>query len=310
MKPELDMPEIKIEFDMPEIKQELKISETKPKSDTSESEIKLDIPDIPETRQVFKPDTNDIILAVGLILIAIAMVILFVVFPIKALIHDINMQRISPNLEDKWGELRATLKWDLIAALFFAALFWLIKWSSEAPPSESELRKIQLEQYSNWRQQVTDVDIEYHVKKQCNRVTNDAYVEMKERIKREAGITAIKSEMIHMGLVAQYAKIPMAYAYRGIPSARLGRYVEAQEIEDEKKFMIWYDKELRAHGFPYPLLFVHFWHRKEVQKNINVAVPVANAPLPISRGDIPPITNVCGGFYFWEPQKINITIIA
>lgn len=60
----------------------------------------------------------------------------------------------------------------------------------------------------------------------------------------------------------------------------------------ERRFLTWYDKELRLHGFPYKLLFAP-WHKKTEFRagDITVAIPVSEHP------------EITSGVYFWEPIR-------
>lgn len=110
---------------------------------------------------------------------------------------------------------------------------------------------------------------------------------IKERIKTEIGLRAT-DDMAIRAILAQYGKIVKKTAYGGIRTSIYGR----ERMGFERKFMIWYDKELQAHGFDFPLLFVT-WNNKLRLKSGDdtVAVPVNQCE------------EIVSGIYFWEPIK-------
>lgn len=110
---------------------------------------------------------------------------------------------------------------------------------------------------------------------------------MNYRIENEAGVKPT-DDMAIRALLAQGCKMPNSTAYSGFRSSPCGK----TDMEIERKFLMWYDKELRIHGFPYKLLFVP-WHKKDKFKSgdITVAVPVTENP------------EITSGVYFWEPIR-------
>ena len=84
---------------------------------------------------------------------------------------------------------------------------------------------------------------------------SEEYTKIEERIKNEAGIKP-STDMVVMGVAAQKCKIPEKYIFlnNGIATAYRS-YKQQESLVTERKFFVWYDKELRAHGFPYVLMF-------------------------------------------------------
>lgn len=115
----------------------------------------------------------------------------------------------------------------------------------------------------------------------------DEATEMRYRIESETGIKST-SDMAIRALLAQNCKIPRTTAYSGLRSSPYGE----KDMETERRFLIWYDKELRLHGFPYKLLFAP-WHKKTEFRagDTTVAIPVSKCP------------EITSGVYFWEPIR-------
>lgn len=110
---------------------------------------------------------------------------------------------------------------------------------------------------------------------------------MRDRIGYEAGVNTT-SDMIVRALLAQNCKIPKASAYSGIRSSTCGQ----TDMELERKFLIWYDNELRLRGFPYELMFVARNDKIKFRAgDISVATPMSAQP------------EITSGIYFWEPIR-------
>lgn len=110
---------------------------------------------------------------------------------------------------------------------------------------------------------------------------------MRYRIEIEAGIKST-ADMTIRALLAQDCKMPITTAYSGFRSSPCGE----KDMKIERKFLTWYDKELRLRGFPYKLLFAP-WHKKTEFRagDITVAIPVSERP------------EITSGVYFWEPIR-------
>lgn len=110
---------------------------------------------------------------------------------------------------------------------------------------------------------------------------------MRYRIEGEVGIKST-ADMAILALLAKKCKIPRTTAYSGFRSSPCGE----KDMEIERRFLSWYDKELLLHGFPYQLLFVP-WHKKIEFRagDITVAIPVSERP------------EIASGVYFWEPIR-------
>lgn len=117
--------------------------------------------------------------------------------------------------------------------------------------------------------------------------SNDEACIMCRRIECEAGVNPT-SDMTVRALLAQNCKMPKASAYSGLRSSPCGQI----DMEIERKFLIWYDKELRINGFPHKLLFTPWNKKTELRAgDISVAVPVSEHP------------EMTSGVYFWEPIR-------
>ena len=117
---------------------------------------------------------------------------------------------------------------------------------------------------------------------------------MRLRILSEANLVSISDDMVLMGLLAQKAKIPKSIAENGIRSCGVWDYAEQQRWAEQRRFMIWYDKELRCNGLQDPLLFVDGINETKVRHNINVASPVSAT------------SHVISGRYFWAPMRFHV----
>ena len=141
-----------------------------------------------------------------------------------------------------------------------------------------------------WIRTVVDSKLEYDI----SRLSDDEIERMKLRILNEAQLDSITPEMIVMGLLAQKAKIPKEIAEQGVRSRGVWDYAEQQRWAEQRRFMIWYDKELGRNGLQEPLLFVDGVNASKVRHNIRVAKPVTET------------SEVIGGRYFWAPMRINV----
>ena len=142
-----------------------------------------------------------------------------------------------------------------------------------------------------WIHRVIDTKLEYNV----NKLPAEETEKMKARILYEAKVETVTDDMVFMGLLAQKAKIPKSIAEEGIRSRGIWDYAEQQRCNEQRRFMIWYDKELRRNGLEEPLLFVDGVNESKVRHNINVASPVTST------------SRMIGGRYFWAPMRVNIS---
>lgn len=120
---------------------------------------------------------------------------------------------------------------------------------------------------------------------------SDAAKIIKRRIQTEAGINATH-DMAIRAILAQYGKIIKKTAYGGIRTTTYGK--EALKIE--RKFMIWYNKELQQHGFKFPLLFVTWKDKLRLKSGDDTVVTL-----------IDDCDEIISGIYFWEPIKAFAT---
>lgn len=110
---------------------------------------------------------------------------------------------------------------------------------------------------------------------------------MREMISSEANINPT-DDMIIRALLAQHGKISKKAAYSGFRTSPFG----AKSMEDERKFLVWYDKVLRSHGFPHRLLFTAWNDNTKLRAgDLSVAKWVAE------------YDTVTSGVYFWEPIR-------
>lgn len=142
-----------------------------------------------------------------------------------------------------------------------------------------------------WIGCVVDSELEYTIR---SKLYGDDIENMKSRILNEAQLSYVYPDMVVMGLMAQKAKIPKRIAEYGIGSRGVWDYAEQQRWADQRRFMIWYDKELRRNGLREPLLFVDGVNGPKVRQNISVASPVTDT------------SRVIGGKYFWAPMRIHV----
>ena len=183
---------------------------------------------------------------------------------------------------------------------FFLALFGGIYYASKMCNEKSQSRKADIRNQAiigtlnkdldSWMRKVTNEKLEYEIK-----FTSDSAINaIHDRIINEAKIESVSPDMIIMGLLAQHGKIPKEIAERGIHSRGIWDYAEKLRWQEERKFMLWYDKELGKHGVKEPLLFVDGTSEHSVRLNISVAAPVAET------------TKMIGGRYFWKPMRKNV----
>lgn len=81
--------------------------------------------------------------------------------------------------------------------------------------------------------------------------------EMRKRLAEEAGIDYPSDDMLLLALLAQLCKIPSARIHNGGFSrcSLATTHVTNAEYNDlQWKFLLWYDRELQNHGFPYRLV--------------------------------------------------------
>lgn len=120
---------------------------------------------------------------------------------------------------------------------------------------------------------------------------SDVAKNMKERIYKETSIKAT-DDMTIRALLAKDCKVLRKTAYGGIRTNINGK----KEMERERRFIVWYDNELRSCGFPYPILFVP-WNQK-----VNLKSGDDSASLTLIE-----CTDVTSGIYFWSPIKAFAT---
>ena len=120
---------------------------------------------------------------------------------------------------------------------------------------------------------------------------SDVAKNMKERIYKETSIKAT-DDMTIRALLAKDCKILRKTAYGGIRTNTNGK----KEMERERRFIMWYDNELRSYGFPYPILFVP-WNKK-----VNLKAGDDSVSLELIE-----CTDVTSGVYFWSPIKAFAT---
>lgn len=144
--------------------------------------------------------------------------------------------------------------------------------------------------YDQWINKVVDIKLEYEM----SRRDSEAVEKMELRIRNEANITQVYDYMILMGLLAQKGKIPREIADSGVRSRGIWDYAEQQMWHEQRRFMIWYDNELRRNGLQEPLLFVDGCNENKVCHNMNLATPITNTSYMI------------GGRYFWAPMRFRV----
>ncbi|MCD7757662.1 MAG: hypothetical protein LUH45_05765 [Clostridiales bacterium] len=76
----------------------------------------------------------------------------------------------------------------------------------------------------------------------------------RERIYREAGVPYVSNPMVTLGIAAKEGKVPYEIGLHcGLNTSYLGNQ---SDLAIERKFMRWWDKELRMYGFPDKLIIV------------------------------------------------------
>lgn len=138
-----------------------------------------------------------------------------------------------------------------------------------------------------WLRNVVDIKLEYDTKN----LPVEELEKMRKRIADETGISRVADDMVFLGLLAQNAKIPKDIASSGFCSYGVWDYEEQQKWNTQRRFMLWYDKELRSHGLQEPMLFVDGVNARNVRHNINLARPITST------------NEVIGGRYFWAPMR-------
>lgn len=183
---------------------------------------------------------------------------------------------------------------------FFLALFGGLHYGSKYANEKQQMKKADERNrqlidnlhtdYDNWMRKVVDDKLEYELSNSAD----EEICNMQNRILNEARVSEVTSEMILMGLLAQKGKIPKNIADKGIRSRGIWDYPEQQKWQEQRKFMLWYDRELGKNGIKEPLLFVDGTNEHMVFQNIRLACPVTET------------TKMIGGRYFWEPMRVSV----
>ena len=183
---------------------------------------------------------------------------------------------------------------------FFLALFGGLYYGAKMCNEKSQSRKSDARNqeiinalnrdFDTWIRRVTNEKLEYEIQN----ASDSTIAEIYNRIINEAKVDSVTPDMIIMGLLAQHGKIPKKIADRGIHSRGVWDYAEKLCWQEQRKFLLWYDKELGAHGIEEPLLFVDGVNEHYARYNISLATPISEA------------TKMIGGRYFWEPMRKNL----
>lgn len=183
---------------------------------------------------------------------------------------------------------------------FFLALFGGLhygnKYASERKSAKEadERNRKQIDtlktDYENWMRKVVNDKYEYDLQY----ATDEEIYNMQNRILNEARVNEVTPEMIIMGLLAQKGKIPKRIAENGIHSRGIWDYAEQQQWKEQRKFLLWYDRELGKNGIQEPLLFVDGVNENSVRHHINLARPITET------------SKMIGGRYFWEPMRWRV----
>ena len=183
---------------------------------------------------------------------------------------------------------------------FFLALFGGLYYGAKMCNEKSQSRKADARNqeiintlnrdFDTWIHRVTNEKLEYEIQFTSDSTINVIY----NRIVTEAKIESVTPDMIIMGLLAQHGKIPKKIAERGIHSHGIWDYAEKLRWQEQRKFLLWYDKELQSHGINEPLMFVDGVNEHSVRSNISVATPISEG------------TKMIGGRYFWTPMRKNV----
>lgn len=143
-----------------------------------------------------------------------------------------------------------------------------------------------------WERKVIDEKREYEVSKIQS--TDEIYLKMHDRIKNEAKIETVADDMVRLGILAQDGKIPQSIARNGIRSYGVWDYEEKLRWSAQRKFLVWYDRELGHNGIEEPILFVNGTDESKIRHNIGLARPISTG------------TQMIGGLYFWEPMRFHV----
>ena len=183
---------------------------------------------------------------------------------------------------------------------FFLALFGGLYYTGKYCNEKSTLKKFDTRnkklfdeldaENESWLKKVVDEKLEFEIKFCADNTINDMYA----RIITEAKVTSVSPDMIVMGLLAQKGKIPKRIAEKGIHSRGVWDYEEKLQWKEQRKFLLWYDRELGKNGIKEPLLFVNGVNEHNVRFNMSSVHPIANC------------TEMIGGRYFWEPMRKNV----
>ena len=112
---------------------------------------------------------------------------------------------------------------------------------------------------------------------------DDDVLLIRDRISSEANVYPTY-DMIILALIAQYGKIPKTAAYFGFQTLPYGMRC----LEEERRFLVWYDKELRSHGVDHKLLFA----TRDCHYGLTEGEWVAECD------------TMATGVYFWEPIRV------
>jgi len=141
-----------------------------------------------------------------------------------------------------------------------------------------------------WESEVIDNEFEYNVRSKVTNWDEDAD-EMYLKIEAECPGVPVSTDMVIMGLMAQRGKIPREIARRGIKARGLWNHEETLAWHTQRKFLQWYDNELRKNGLQEKMLFVKGGENKEVYRRPELGIPLQQC------------TSVIGGIYFWYPIR-------
>ena len=183
---------------------------------------------------------------------------------------------------------------------FFLALFGGLYYGTKMVNEKSQTRKADARtkelidtlnsDFNSWIHRVTNEKLEYEIQF----FKDSTFAAIYNRIINEAKVSDVTTDMLIMGLLAQHGKIPKTIAERGIHSRGVWDYAEKLRWQEQRNFMLWYDKELKSHGINEPILFVNGMNEHSVRHNISVATPISEG------------TEMIGGRYFWEPMRKNV----
>lgn len=103
-----------------------------------------------------------------------------------------------------------------------------------------------------WVEGVIDEKLEYETENSENK---EEFIKMRERILKEAQVSEVPYDMVIAGILAQHMKIPGHIARWGIEPESTSGYAQKLKWIEQRKIMIWYDRELQRNGLPYPILY-------------------------------------------------------